>query len=386
MGEHRVMTELPEDKDLLRFAEFELDLGQACLRNEAGAEIPLRPKSFDLLKVLVQNAKRTLRKDMLLDAVWPNLHVTEDSLIQCVRDVRRALRDERGAMLRTVARRGYLLDVEVWQKGKTTGPPVETNPHTHGHHDVRPFVAVVPFRLSPHQDVDVWFAEGITEGIIHILSKAQDLLVISHGSVLAYAGRSDPYQVIDDAGIRYVINGSIRREGNRLRIATELADTVNGSLLLSDRYDCAATHLLDMQDQIANQIADVMIPALRQRELLRVRPRHSDILPANDLVLQTLNLLYGLNPANFHQAFGLLQQVVANDLVSGQRPPQLAEGSGLDSLRKFRPDVLATSLLIERERLEELKLLALRRRLRVNDVILEAIENHLAMHGRRPAA
>jgi DNA-binding winged helix-turn-helix (wHTH) protein/tetratricopeptide (TPR) repeat protein len=105
-----------DDEDVLCFGNFILDRKRGCLRNAAGGEIPLRPKSYDVLQLFAQNAGRMLTKNRVLDAVWPNVHITEDSLVQCVRDVRRALGDPSGTVLRTVARRGYIFDIEVRQE------------------------------------------------------------------------------------------------------------------------------------------------------------------------------------------------------------------------------------------------------------------------------
>jgi DNA-binding winged helix-turn-helix (wHTH) protein/class 3 adenylate cyclase len=107
---------MADDEDVLCFGNFILDTKRGCLRNAVAGEIPLRPKSYDVLRFFVQNAGRMLTKARVLDAVWPNVHITEDSLVQCVRDVRRALGDQSGTVLRTVARRGYILDIEVRQE------------------------------------------------------------------------------------------------------------------------------------------------------------------------------------------------------------------------------------------------------------------------------
>src|SRR5687768_4320676 len=103
---------------------------------------------------------------MLLDAVWPRVHVTEDSLVHCVRDIRHALRDEAGSLLRTVARRGYLLDAEVRRECGPSASTPETVPQGHVRPAAdRPFLAVLPFRSASDSGEDSWFADGIIEGI-----------------------------------------------------------------------------------------------------------------------------------------------------------------------------------------------------------------------------
>src|ERR1700712_4230094 len=97
----------------LRVGDVVLDLGAGCLRDADGVEIALRPKSYDLLVELARNPRRTLSREDLLDAVWPGVTVTEENVTQCVGEVRRAIGDPEGSLLRTVARRGYRLDVQV---------------------------------------------------------------------------------------------------------------------------------------------------------------------------------------------------------------------------------------------------------------------------------
>src|SRR3954449_968671 len=95
------------------FDRFTLDLPRGTLLAPDGAELPLRPKSSALLRLLVENAGRLLDRDAIMAAVWPHVFVTDDSIAQCVRDIRRALGDGAGRLLRTVPRRGYLLTAEV---------------------------------------------------------------------------------------------------------------------------------------------------------------------------------------------------------------------------------------------------------------------------------
>jgi TolB-like protein len=175
-------------------------------------------------------------------------------------------------------------------------------------------VAVLPFAVSNNSGAEAWFAEGIIEGIIHVLAGIQELLVISHGSAIAYAGREvDPRTVLHDLGVRYVLSGSVRRAGNQLRISAELAETTSGTVLRSDRYDSELTDLFDIQDQIATQVVSTLVPTIRKRELARAMRKHPDSVTAYDLVLQALDLLYRLDRHCFAQAFHLLQKAMTVD-------------------------------------------------------------------------
>ena len=108
-----------------RFDRFTLDLARGALLGPDGAEVPVRPKSFALLRLLVENAGRLLDRDAIMAAVWPDVIVTDESITQCVRDVRRALSDEAQSLLRTIPRRGYLLTAEVSRAGPAAAVPEE---------------------------------------------------------------------------------------------------------------------------------------------------------------------------------------------------------------------------------------------------------------------
>src|SRR5262245_64845073 len=151
-----------------RFDRFTLDLARGALLDPDGAEIPLRPKSMTLLRVLIENAGRVVDRDAIMAAVWPGVIVTDESITQCVRDLRKTLGDEAQALLRTVPKRGYLLAAEA-VPAETTAPtpradaarpaPVLALPD-------RPSIAVLPFQnMSGDADQD-YFADGVVEEII----------------------------------------------------------------------------------------------------------------------------------------------------------------------------------------------------------------------------
>src|SRR5271163_4379152 len=110
--------------EMLRFGDVALDVDRALLRDCNGTEIALRPKSLDLLLTLARNSGRVMSRDELFDAVWPDVTVTEDSIAQCVREVRRAIGDSEGRVLRTIVKRGYCLDI-----GVQSDPPIAAPEH-----------------------------------------------------------------------------------------------------------------------------------------------------------------------------------------------------------------------------------------------------------------
>lgn len=197
-------------------------------------------------------------------------------------------------------------------KTKGTGPrpaaPIGSLP------DDRPSIAVLPFRMDPPEFEHAWFAEGIIEGIIHVLSGIENLFVISRGTSLAYAGRAvDPRMVGRELGVRYVLSGVVRHVGGRLRVSTELSDATSGGVLRSDRSNGAMDDLFEMQDRIATEVVSAIAPAVRQRELARAMRKPPDSVTAYDLLLQGIGVLYQLRRGTYDQARGLLQQAMAAD-------------------------------------------------------------------------
>jgi TolB-like protein/class 3 adenylate cyclase/Tfp pilus assembly protein PilF len=180
--------------------------------------------------------------------------------------------------------------------------------------DDRPSIAVLPFRMEPPEFEHAWFAEGIIEGIIHVLSGIENLFVISRGTSLAYTSRTvDPRMVGRELGVRYVLSGVVRYAGGRLRVFTELCDATSGGVLRSDRRNGVVDDLFELQDRIASEVVSAIAPAVRQHELARAMRKPPDSVTAYDLLLQGIGVLYQLRRETYDQARGLLQQAMAAD-------------------------------------------------------------------------
>jgi DNA-binding winged helix-turn-helix (wHTH) protein len=195
--------------EMLRFGDVVLDVERALLRDSNGAEVALRPKSLDLLLQLARNPGRILSRDELFEAVWPDVTVTDDSIAQCVREVRRAIGDPDGRILRTIVKRGYCLDIEVQSPPPTGAPePVRSAPTSEG----RPSLVVLPFQSIPYDPDTEWFADGIVEEITMALSRFRSLFVIARNSAFTFKGQAvDVRDVGQRLGVRYVLEGSVRR-------------------------------------------------------------------------------------------------------------------------------------------------------------------------------
>src|SRR5262245_59096152 len=163
-----------------RFASFTMDLERLCLHGPSG-QVDLRPKSFEVLRYLVEHASRVVTKEEVMKAVWPVVTVGDESLTQCIRDARRALGDEDQRIIKTVPRRGYLLDVPVSRSdtpANRLSPDAEPDPVPGALGD-RPSVAVLAFTNFGGDPRQEYLSDGITEDIITELSRFSELHVIA---------------------------------------------------------------------------------------------------------------------------------------------------------------------------------------------------------------
>ena len=198
-------------------------------------------------------------------------------------------------------------------KVRTDDVPADAHATTLIADNSRPSIAVLPFRKSPVDPHDTYFADGIVEAIIHALAGLKELFVIARSSTLGYGGEIDARAIGRELGVRYVLYGAVRRAGGRVRITTELSDAETGAIVRSDQYNGTLESLFELQDEISARIVATIAPHVRENELRRALRKHPDNMTAYDLVLQALDVLYRFDYKSFSRARGLLQQAIADD-------------------------------------------------------------------------
>jgi TolB-like protein len=245
-----------------RFQQFALDLRSGGLR-AGDREIELRPKSFEVLHYLVENAGRLVPKDELITAVWRNVAVADEALARCISDIRLALNDKQQSLIKTLPRRGYLFAAPVKSEVSDRSPHGSVNNADGATSDGRvhdatapPFsVVVLPFaNLSgdPGQD---FLADVITDGLTTSLSRIRDAFVIARSTASTYKGKAaDVREVGRKLGVRYVLEGSEQHNGDRVRVSAQLIDVQSGAYLWADRFDADLADLLQMQDDIVTRL------------------------------------------------------------------------------------------------------------------------------------
>ncbi|MGA9281877.1 MAG: winged helix-turn-helix domain-containing tetratricopeptide repeat protein [Pseudolabrys sp.] len=315
-----------------RFAECEIDVAQQELRRR-GKAVPTEPKVFGLLVHLIQNRHRIVSKDELIDSVWEGRAISEAALSSCVSAARRAIGDngEDQLLIRTHHRRGFrfvgrvdepdtaseIVDAgQLSPTGSTQVPRLVVAPAIAPALALpdKPSIAVLPFENMSGDPEQEYFADGLTEDIITGLSRQKWFFVIARNSSFAFKGEAaDIREVGRELGVRYVLEGSVRRADDRVRVTGQLIDASNGSHLWADRYDRDLSNVFELQDEITNRVIDSVGSQIIVAEAARVRRKPPQNIDAWDLVLQALPNMWRMSVEDQHRAQDLLQQAVALD-------------------------------------------------------------------------
>jgi TolB-like protein len=317
-----------------RFADFEIDVARQELRR-AGAVIHIEPQVFDVLVHLVRNRERTVSREELVDTVWKGRVVSEAALSSRIAAARKAIGDTGNdqRLIRTLHKRGFRFVGEVGgapasvAMASDDGPPVPFSENTNELVPLvetsrqrplslpdKPSIAVLPFQNMSGDPDQEYFADGLTEDIITGLSRQPWFFVIARNSSFAYKGEAvDVRDVASELGVRYVLEGSVRRSANRVRVTGQLIDATLGNHLWADRYDRELADIFDVQDEITNSVIGSVGPQILVAEAARVRRKPPQSIDAWDLVMQALPHMWRMIPDEHRRAQVLLQQAIELD-------------------------------------------------------------------------
>jgi adenylate cyclase len=293
------------------FDGFVIEPERGRLLGRDGDEIPLRPKALELLIALTASEGRPLDKAELLDRIWGDVHVTEDSLFQAVKDARRALDDGKGRLLRYMPRRGYLLDCAF----TTASPSVAMQPELSAD---RPSIAVLPFRTLGER-TSAYVAAGLVEEISIALSRFRWLFVLANASAVAIAAKRAGADMADSlaagrhVGIRYLVDGSLDETDSGIVVRCRLVETATGRQVWQERFVSEAGDVMRLYETITSSIAAAIEPRLLRAEVERVLRRGTSDLGAFDCYLRALPGYYSRTPAGNSEAIALLETAVQRD-------------------------------------------------------------------------
>jgi TolB-like protein/DNA-binding winged helix-turn-helix (wHTH) protein len=348
----------------LRFDRYVLDLERGSLMAD-DEEVALRPKTFALLRYLATHPGRLVSKDELLAAVWPDVVVTDDSLVQCVSELRRTLLDHDQRLIRTMPRRGYRFEATATAEPPANGPqaasaevrwagteapalrrrePAGTGGRRRasvlvvvcaiaaltttigmlwwwigrdgGHASAPPLsIVVLPFDNLGDDPDQAYFAEGVSSELTTELSRLPGLFVIAHATARTLEGRDiDAARIGRELNVRYLLEGSVRRTGDQIRTNVQLVDTAAGATVWAERFERSRAELAAWQDEVIGRIAVALNLRLTRLEGERARRERGDDPAAHDLTTRGWALVYtAKKPATYDAARALFTQALEQD-------------------------------------------------------------------------
>ena len=277
-GLGRAALALWSRKLLYEFEGYALDTDRRELRR-GDTVVAVQPQVFDLLEYLVRSRDRVVSKDDMVEAIWGGRIVSESTLTSRINAARAALRDsgEEQRLIRTLPRKGLRFVGTVREKLKPTILPLPE----------KPSIAVLPFANLGGDFEQEYFADGITEDITTSLSKWHWFFVIARNSSFTYKGRAvDVKKVGQELGVRYVLEGSVRKVGHRLRLNAQLIDAETGAHVWAERFDRDFVDVFEVQDELTQNVAAAIGPAVSKIETEQAERKTGEKLVAWDHYLR----------------------------------------------------------------------------------------------------
>jgi len=324
----------------LTFGRYVLDLRRGSLLLD-GREVALRPKTFAVLRFLVEHPGRLVSKEELLEAVWPNLVVTDDTLVQSIGELRRALGETGARLIVTVPRRGYRFE--------TTEAPPDRRKARSWHPlrfrwkygilaplavaltalvlwlanfwsdaalpvaDAKPAIAVLPFQHQGDDASREYLADGLTQDLISSLGRFPALTVMSWNAVAAYKGEVvRPGEIARLLAVRYQVEGSVRYAGDQMRVSAQMVDS-QGRVLWSARFEETPADVFVLQDRITREIAGALAIKVTEFEQRRVATKPTESFDAYDYLLRARPALRSPTRGSIVEARELIRRAIALD-------------------------------------------------------------------------
>lgn len=327
------VAETPSPEQALAFGPFTLDAQHAALRRD-GTEVVIGPRGVAIIEVLMEADGGTVSRESLMARVWPGLTVEESNLTVAIAALRQAIGTHPNGeeLIATVPGLGYRL----------TRPPEAQA----GAFDGKPSIAVLPFANFSNDPQQGYFADGMVEDLTTALSRFKTFAVVARNSSFVYKDRAyDIREVSEALGVRYALEGSVRRVGGTVRVTAQLIEAQSGAHIWAEKFDGKLDDVFDFEDAITENVVGAIEPHIRRAEIERSHRKRPESLDAYDLYLQALPLISSVAAHDYSKAIVLLERAIALDpgfapalahacwayakrLGSGQTPP------GIDDAQK----------------------------------------------------
>jgi TolB-like protein/Tfp pilus assembly protein PilF len=297
----------PAQTYIYEFDDFRVDPRRRLLLGGEGRPLPLTPKAFDTLVYLVQHTDVVLGKEMLMRAIWADTAVEENNLNQCISVLRRALGEKRGEhrYIVTVPGRGYRFVAPV-NKRK---PPVIASSA-----EPIPSIAVLPFQPLARDNRDESLEMGMADTLIGRLSGIRDIVVRPMSSVRKYADlKWDVLAAGRELGVESVLEGSLQRQANRVRVTVRLLNVSNGASLWAGTFDEELTDIFALQDAISERVAEALSLELSKEDKTRLVKHHTQSTKAYQLYLKGRYYWWKNSPEEYKKSRDYFHRAVEED-------------------------------------------------------------------------
>jgi TolB-like protein/tetratricopeptide (TPR) repeat protein len=279
---------------IYRFADVSVDVRRRALQR-GGESIAVEPQVFDLLQYLIENRGRIVSKDDLIGGVWNGRIVSDSTLSSRLTAVRQAIGDsgEKQCLIRTIPRKGFRFVGEISQQ-RNDFPQFDA-PSAHPQAAAglmlpdKPSIAVLAFRNLSNDVAQEYFVDGVVEDITTALSQLSQLFVVARSSSYTYKGRTvDVKQIGRELGVRYVLEGSIRKTAGHVRLTVQLIDSLAAVQLWATNFDGALDQVFHFQDQVTVGVVNVIAPKIEHAEIQRAKRKPPGSLDSYDYYLHGL--------------------------------------------------------------------------------------------------
>jgi TolB-like protein len=273
--------------------------------------IVLGGRAADILLALVEAGGAVVDRDTLIGRAWSGRRVEDGNLPVQISALRKAFGGEGAALIVTVPGRGYRFAGEIQVSARSVPAALQLVPLRQGGAVRGPSLAVLPFRSAGSES---YIADGIVEDLITALSHIRWFYVLARNSAFSLRDREMPAPVIGrELGVRYVVSGTVRQAGNRVRVTVALEDTTDGVPAWSDHFDHAVDEVFALQDRIVGSIVAALEPGLRRAEIERLRRRPTELPAAYEAYLRAIACLHPMTRTNCDSALAFLTQAVTLD-------------------------------------------------------------------------
>ncbi|WP_461193204.1 winged helix-turn-helix domain-containing tetratricopeptide repeat protein [Bradyrhizobium sp. UFLA06-06] len=297
------------------FEDYAFDLDRRELYRGADV-VRIAPQVFDLLDYLIRNRERVVSKDDLINAVWNGRSVSDAALTTRLNVARSAIGDsgEEQRLIKTLPRKGFRFVGQVQEAREVAGPDPGDTPESAPAVPDKPSIAVLPFANMSDDPEQEYFADGMVEEITTALSRFKWLFVIARNSSFTFKGKAvDIKDVGRRLGVRYVLEGAVRKASGKVRITCQLIEATTGAHIWADRFERDLTDVFALQDDITLAVVSAVQPELFQAEIAMASRRRPEDLTAYDLYLRAIQQAVRSTRESLAEALRLVQRALQLD-------------------------------------------------------------------------